>query len=81
MECCSIIPYYTAWEDQRENLCYNIDVAHLAVLQLPWCATTSHWNVVQLLIGISVATGSGQSAYLGQMGHFFSGSCGLAGQP
>ena len=28
----------------------------------------------------SVATGSGQSGYPGQMGHFFSGSCGSPGQ-
>ena len=28
----------------------------------------------------SVATGSGQSGYPGQMGHFFTGSCGSPGQ-
>ena len=24
------------------------------VLQLPWCVTTSHWNVVQLPIGMHI---------------------------
>ena len=34
-----------------------------------------HWNT-----GISIATGSGESGYPGQMGHFFSGSCRSPGQ-
>ena len=37
-----------AWEDQREILCYNSDVAYSAVLQLPWCTMYNfHRNVVQ----------------------------------
>ena len=35
---------------------------------------------LQSLQHTSIATGSGQSGYLGQMGHFFSRSCGSLGQ-
>ena len=47
---CSIILYVTL--DQRFCICHISDVALSGMLQLPNCATTSQWNVVQLPIGI-----------------------------
>ena len=50
-----------------KNSCYKSDVAHLGVLQLPWCATTSHWNAYNYqwyAPGLLYATGETTALYM-----------------
>ena len=46
--------YHFHTSDQRFCICYICDVARMGVLQLPNCATTSQWNVVELPIGMQL---------------------------